>query len=127
MIPYCSCIYDISNNNYIVKYGLDCVVEILDVLCTKQYDGYTIYCHNFSKFDFNLIFKDILKYKYNFISRDDNLDVLFLTLSYPLYNKSGVLLSTPGKIKFLDSYKILNKSLDKLAKSFKLENTKGSI
>ena len=81
-------------------------------ICKKEYKGYTIYFHNFSRFDGIFIFNILSKIgRVNPIFRDSNL--ISMRLRY-------------RKLKFLfyDSYLITLASLAKLAKAFKLNQGK---
>ena len=77
----------------------------------RKYNGYRVYLHNFSNFDgvFLLNILSSLSDNIKPIIRDNKLlDIKFNYSSYTLY--------------FRDSYLLLPLSLDKLSKSFQVEN-----
>lgn len=95
---------DYENSDALLK------ASILHIM-TKTYNKYTVYLHNFSKFDGIFLVKVLteLSNKINIIMRDSNiLNVVFH------YGKN--------KLHFKDSYLMLPLSLKKLAKSFNVED-----
>jgi DNA polymerase family B len=102
------------------------LVETFKYILKSKYSGYSIYLHNFSKFDAIFLIKTIVNLPgidVNLLHRDGNM--LEIKISYGLRdkpNKSGSLYKY--SIKIYDSYLIQPVSLDKLGKSYGIE-TKG--
>jgi hypothetical protein len=127
-IPYCICIYDGSSDKS-YKYYLDefknsedmLIASIKDI-CKSKYNDYTVYAHNFSSFD-GLFLLKILN-KIGIITpliKDGKL--ISVNLSYQVKENSDKFYN----LKFNDSLLLLQASLKKLGKSFKVETLKGDF
>jgi hypothetical protein len=119
LTPYLIAFYDgknlfsfyLSDYNSVEQMILDCLNSIL----IKKYDGYKIYAHNLAKFD--IIF--LLKYLIKLGTIDPiihNGKIISLKVNY---GENG-----QYQIEFRDSLLLLLGSLDSLSKSFKVENKK---
>ena len=89
-----------------------CITDMI-----TKYHNYTVYCHNFAKFDGILIHQLLHKYfdVSNIISKE--LDIISLTIKSKCVIKRNI----KHKLTFKDSYAILPSSLDKLGASFKVD------
>lgn len=94
-------------NNYTSQ--SDMIACVFKELCTRKYTGYRIYFHNLSKFDAVFLLKDLTTlYKIKPILRDGALIELKINFG-------------KGHLLIHDSLLLLPTSLEKLAKSFKVE------
>lgn len=100
---------DLNSDNVIIK--------CLDAMLKDKYIGYTFYVHNFGKYDVIYILNVIIKvtesnptkYSYNIKFIDDI--ILSLIVSTKVNNKRY-------KIKIVDSYNLLQSSLNELCNTF---------
>nr|QWO71399.1 DNA polymerase [Lyophyllum semitale] len=115
MNPYCVSIYD--GKEIITFYLTDFkdYTEMLEsailTLMKRKYNGYRVYLHNFSNFDGIFLIRVLSKLSDNIkpIIRDNKIiDLKFNFACYTLF--------------FRDSYLLLPSSLEKLAKSFNVDN-----
>jgi len=110
-IPYSCGFYDGKSffNYYLTDYNSpeDMLLTCLRDMMKPEYNSFTVYTHNFAKFDclflFNLLHKN---FKTKFISKDNQI------ISLTIKNDDKICL------KFKDSLKILVNSLESLGKSF---------
>lgn len=96
---------------YLKNYNsqIDMISAAFSGLCTRKYSGYRVYFHNLSKFDAVFLLKDLTTlYKIKPILRDGALIELNLNFG-------------KGHLIIHDSLLLLPTSLEKLAKSFKVE------
>jgi hypothetical protein len=119
LIPYLICFYDgkdffpffLSDYSSIEQMIMDCLNSIL----IRKYNGYKIYAHNLSKFDIIFLLKYLVK---------------IATIEPIIHNGKFILLKVNyGKnkeyqVEFRDSLSLLLLGLDKLCKSFKIKNPK---
>ena len=111
--PYASSIYDGQTYKFFYKSDFknseDLLRESIIYLMQKKYDGYTVYLHNFSKFDGVFLLKVLtdLSLKINIIMREG----LILNITF-YYGKN--------KLFIKDSLLMLPLSLKKLSKQFKV-------
>jgi len=112
-IPYACGFYDGKNNfnYYLTDYESadEMLLECLKAMVQPQYHGYTIYAHNFSRFDSIFIFKLIHN---NFNTKFTSKDNKILSLTIKPHSQSKI------RLYFKDSLNILVNSLDSLGKSF---------
>jgi DNA polymerase type B, organellar and viral len=119
LVPFCISIYDGKNvtSFYLTDYKNvdDMVLSALRSIMIRKYNGYNVYMHNMAKFDIIFLFKYLLK----------------LGLVHPIIHNERIILigfnfgpDNKYQIKFKDSLLLLLNSLDKLSKSFKVENPK---
>ena len=116
------------------------ILHCLNKMLIKKYHNYTFYTHNFGKFDcifiYNCLKRENLKkgfdfYSLNTIIRDDTILKLDIkikknkTLNDKNKIKNSKVINYYIKISIVDSLNLLNNSLAKLAKDFKVENNKG--
>jgi DNA polymerase type B, organellar and viral len=119
LIPYCISIYDGKNINnfYLTDYeNVDnMILTALKSIMIRKYNGYNIYMHNMGKFDVIFLFKYLLKLGLVHPVIHNN-RIIFIDFNFGPNNKY--------QIKFKDSLLLLLNSLDKLCKSFSVENPK---
>lgn len=124
LIPYACAFYDGLKYKcyYLTDYDNNWheMIEhmIDDIMTNRKYAGYTVYAHNFNKFDSAFLFKNInKKYKITAVlPRDSGL------LCFSVWNTVG---GKKFKVKFTDSIALLPFSLAKLGQSFKVDTLKG--
>jgi hypothetical protein len=94
------------------------MIQGFQSIMKRKYDGYTIYTHNFSHFD-SIFIIDILSRlgQVKPFMRDGK--ILRLTFKFKLPNSTRT-----HTLYFMDSLLMLPNSLDKLSKSFNIENKK---
>lgn len=122
-IPYACAFYDgkktftyyLSDFNNKESMIIKCINDML----SPKYHNYTVYCHNFAKFDYILINK-ILHSNFN-VKRITSKDLNIISLNLKKLNKVGKI--TPS-LSFKDSFCMLPSSLNKLGKAFNVETTK---
>lgn len=105
------------------------VIECINSMLISKYMGFIFYVHNFSGFDVVFILSALAEhnlknnnyYKLEPIFRDDRI----IKLKIGIKTKAG----SGGwlKISLVDSYNLLNKSLEALAIDFECEHTKGKF
>jgi hypothetical protein len=118
---YLLCWYDgvkkytyLINNSIVNQSGVrEIIIKAMKDICRKKYNFYKIYLHNFAKFDAIFLIK--------YLAEIGNCKPIIhngkiISFSFK-YNKITVT--------FRDSYLLLLGSLDKLSKSFSIENPKG--
>lgn len=104
------------------------VIECINSMLINKYKGFIFYVHNFSGFDVVFILSALAEYnlKNNYyyklepIFRDDR--IIKLNIGIKTKGSGGWL-----KITLVDSYNLLNKSLEALAIDFECEQTKGKF
>lgn len=104
----------------------DLVRECIDSMLKPKYDGFIFFVHNFSGYDVVFLLSVLVEYN----KREENyytLDPIFrderiIRLDVSIKHGLGKV-----KISFVDSYNLLNKSLDALTKDFECEQTKGKF
>lgn len=102
------------------------VIECINSMLINKYKEFIFYVHNFSGFDVVFILSALTEhnlnnnnyYKLEPVFRDDRI----IKLKIGIKTKAGWL-----KISLVDSYNLLNKSLDALAIDFECEHTKGKF
>jgi len=101
------------------------ILKCLDTMLQTKYNNFTFYAHNFGRYDVIFIYNIIQKanekkgfeyYNLKLLTRDDT--ILKLTITIKNNTK-------PLRIHLVDSFNLLNSSLDKLAKDFNLNIHKG--
>jgi hypothetical protein len=94
------------------------MMQAFQSIMKRKYDGYTIYTHNFSHFD-SIFVIDVLSRlgKLKPFMRDGK--ILRLTFKFKLPNSART-----HTLYFMDSLLMLPNSLDKLSKSFNVDNKK---
>jgi len=125
-VPYACGFYDgkITHTYYLPDFenSETMILKCLQDMLSPKYHKYTVYCHNFARFD--SIFLHQIFHRYfnvsNIISKE--LDVISVTLTSRI--KSGKI---KPRLKFSDSIRILPSSLDRLGKAFGVEITKGQF
>ena len=119
LIPYLICFYDgkkfysfyLSDYNSVEQMMLDCLNSIL----IRKYNGYKIYAHNLSKFDIIFLLRYLVKLG---------------TIHPVIHNGKFILLkekfgdNKQYQVEFRDSLLLLLASLSKLCDSFKIEESK---
>lgn len=103
----------------------DLILEGINSMLVHSYNKYTFYVHNLNGFDSVFILSALLEYnskrpdyyKINTIFRDNRI----IKLEVGIKPDKG----HSKKITFVDSYLMLTDSLEKLAKDFDCDNTKG--
>lgn len=131
MLAYCICFYDGINKKsfYLSEFNSseDMVMSGIKLLFTKikslnniyKYNGFTVYAHNFSRFDSIFLLKYLVKYviendySINIIKRDS--DLVNISIKSKIEGEDF-------ELSFRDSYLLLQGSLKNLAKSFKVED-----
>lgn len=120
------------NTYYLSDFGPSLNSDLLILTCINSmlesnYNNYYWYIHNMGKFDMVYIYKTLEEYnlnskkeKFKLKSTYRNGKMLKLIISKQLPYKSKEI-----KITFLDSYNILQNSLDSLTKEFKVDHEKG--
>lgn len=106
------------NSEYEMLYA--CLLDIV-----KKYNNHTVYCHNFSKFDINFIFKILMeKFKVGKpVSKD--LDILSIPVSYQWQEGKGDKIKlVKSRVTIVDSCRIAQGSLRDLAIAFGVETLK---
>ena len=119
LTPYCISIYDGKNikNYYLSDYSnVDIMIfSALKSIMIRKYNRFNIYMHNMAKFDIIFLFKYLLKLGLvNPVIHNNR--IISIDFNYGPNNKY--------QIKFRDSLLLLLNSLDKLCKSFSVENPK---
>ena len=121
MKPYACGFYDGKKTKlyYLTDYkdSGNMIEKMFDDIMISKYAGYTLYAHNFNKFDSAFIFR-ILNKKYkisNIIPR--NTGLLCFTVTHKISNKVI-------RIKITDSITLLPSSLAVLGSSFNVDVTK---
>jgi hypothetical protein len=119
LIPFCISIYDgnIINNFYLTDYNnsKELITTALKSIMIRKYNGYNVYIHNMAKFDIIFLFKYLAGLgSLNPIIHNDR--IISIDFNFGDDNKY--------QIKFRDSYLLLLSSLNKLCKSFFVENRK---
>ncbi len=119
LIPYLICFYD-GKNSY--SFGIwdysnvdEMIIDCLTSIMSRKYNGYNVYMHNMAKFDIIFLFKYLIE----------------LGLVEPIIHNNRIIsidfnfgVDNKYQIKFKDSLLLLLQGLDKLCKSFKVENGK---
>jgi|SRR5690606_19514124 len=89
------------------------IVAAFKSIFKRKYDGYNIYFHNLANFDAVFILRPLSNIKeINFKPIIKDRRIIKIDIQY----------SPSYKITLMDSYQIMPSSLDKLAKTFKVEN-----
>ena len=119
LVPFCISIFDgkIKTHFYLTDYNnLDeMILDSLNSILIRKYNGYNVYMHNMAKFDIIFLFKYLLKLgTVNPKIHNDRL--IFIEFNYGKNNEY--------QIKFKDSLLLLLRSLDTLSKAFNVENKK---
>ena len=119
LIPFLICVFDGENK---LIFGLwdynsieEMILDALNSILIRKYNGYKVYIHNMAKFDIIFILKYLLKVA-------DCEPIIHNDKMLSLKAKFGE--KTKYQIEFKDSYLILLSSLDKLSKFFKIDNPK---
>lgn len=91
------------------------IIDCLTSIMSRKYNGYNVYMHNMAKFDIIFLFKYLIE----------------LGLVEPIIHNNRIIsidfnfgVDNKYQIKFKDSLLLLLQGLDKLCKSFKVENGK---
>jgi DNA polymerase type B, organellar and viral len=119
LTPFCISIFDGKNisNFYLSDYKNvgELIITALESIMIRKYNGYNVYMHNMAKFDIIFLFKYLLK----------------LGLVKPVIHNNKIILidfkfgpNNKYNLKFKDSLLLLLNSLNKLCKSFKVNNSK---
>lgn len=95
------------------------LVACINDMLVPKYHNYTVYCHNFAKFD--CIFLHKIFHKYYTVSNLISKEMNIITLTIKSRTKYGKIYP---KLKFSDSICILPSSLDNLGKSFDVTTKK---
>jgi len=116
LTPFCVSIYDgkIVSSFYLTDYKNvdEMVLSALSSIMIRKYNGYNVYMHNMAKFDMIFLFKYLIKLgKVKPIIHHNRL--ISVDLNFGGY-----------QLKFRDSLLLLLNSLNKLSKSFKIDNSK---
>jgi hypothetical protein len=119
LVPFCISIFDgkMKTHFYLTDYNnLDeMILDSLNSILIRKYNGYNVYMHNMAKFDIIFLFKYLLKLgTVNPKIHNDRL--IFIEFNYGKNNEY--------QIKFKDSLLLLLRSLDTLSKAFNVENKK---
>lgn len=121
--PYSISIYDGERDRsysfYITDFKCpeDMISTAINSILLRKYDGYSVYIHNFAKFDVFFIFKILIKLG-NIRPIIHKGKIISIKLFYSPNENNNRKYS----IEFKDSYQILLSSLQKLAKSFNVED-----
>ena len=136
LIPFTVCFYDgllrsTKQSFYLTDYknSEEMLLDVIESLLKRKYNGYNVYCHNLSSFDGIFLFRLLA------IFSNKNKDK-FVTKLTPMYNKkTGKIINlklnySPIKNKrtlkynicFKDSLLMLPKSLEELAIKFNIES-----
>jgi hypothetical protein len=91
------------------------ILDCLNSVMSRKYNGYKVYVHNLAKFDIIFLLKYLVKVG-NLQPVIHNDRIISLTVKYGKNNKY--------QIQFKDSYLILLASLSKLSSAFQVENEK---
>src|SRR6266540_3469916 len=125
-VPYLLCWFDGKESKYYFIKSIDCSASILENnildmikraikdLNIAKYYNYSVYLHNFSKFDAYFLIK--------YLSQIGNIEPIIhkgKTICLEFMNKNNALI-----LDFKDSYLLLPSSLRKLCKSFNIESPK---
>jgi hypothetical protein len=119
LVPFCISIYDghKTKSFFITDYinVEEMILDALNSILIRKYNGYKVYVHNLAKFDVIFLLKYFVK----------------LGSMQPIIHKGKIISvnlnfgkDNQYQIEFKDSYLLLLHSLYKLAKSFKVENLK---
>jgi hypothetical protein len=119
LTPFCISIFDGKNisNFYLSDYKNvgELIITALESIMIRKYNGCNVYMHNMAKFDIIFLFKYLLK----------------LGLVKPVIHNNKIILidfkfgpNNKYNLKFKDSLLLLLNSLNKLCKSFKVNNSK---
>jgi hypothetical protein len=119
LTPYCVSIYDgvKTNNFYLTDFkNVDNMIEsALRSIMIRKYNRYNVYMHNMAKFDIIFLFKYLIK----------------LGLVHPIIHNNRIISidfnfgkDSQYQLKFKDSLLLLLLSLNKLCKSFSVNNPK---
>ena len=89
-----------------------------------KYNNFIFYTHNLGRYDIIFIYNVLLNYNYNlkydyYILKTTMRDNTIIKLEIKIKSEKSI------KIYFVDSLNLLNASLEKLTKEFKIENKKG--
>lgn len=121
--PYACGFYDGKNTYtyYRTDYSSseEMLVTCINEMLKPKYHNYTVYCHNFGKFD--CIFLHKIFHKYYNVSNIISKEMNIITLTIKSKTKYGKIFP---KLKFSDSICIIPSSLDSLAKSFDVATKK---
>jgi DNA polymerase type B, organellar and viral len=91
------------------------ILDALQSIMIRKYNGYNVYMHNMAKFDIIFLFKYLLKLGV-VQPRIHNDRLIFIEFNFGKNNEY--------QIKFKDSLLLLLRSLNTLSKSFKVDNGK---
>lgn len=91
------------------------ILDCLNLITTRKYNGYKIYVHNLAKFDIIFLLKYLVKIG-NLDPIIHNGRIIRLLLNYGKDNEY--------QVEFKDSLLMLTASLFKLCKAFNVENSK---
>ena len=91
-----------------------------------KYNNFIFYTHNLGRYDIIFIYNVLLNYNYNlkydyYILKTTMRDNTIIKLEIKIKSEKSI------KIYFVDSLNLLNASLEKLTKEFKIENKKGNF
>ena len=119
LVPFCISIYDgkIKSNFYISDYNNvdDMILDALQSIMIRKYNGYYVYMHNMAKFDIIFLFKYLLKLGLvKPIIHNDRL--IYIEFNFGKNNEY--------QIKFKDSLLLLLRSLATLSQAFNVVNSK---
>lgn len=119
LIPYCISIFDGTKTySYFLsdyKNVDDLIITALKSIFVRKYNRFNVYIHNMAKFDIIFLFKYLLKLGIvNPIIHNDRL--IFIDFNFGANNQY--------QLRFKDSLLLLLNSLNKLSKSFKVDNSK---
>ncbi len=97
------------------------ILRCINTILVNKYNGYVFYAHNFGGYDGIFLLKALIKYNElngPYYKLEDRIfrDNKLLRMSVKIKTKSGNI-----KISFVDSYALLQNSLDKLAKDFECD------
>ena len=125
-----------SINTYYINKNLDSdqlIIKCLDDILKEKYNQYTFYVHNFARFDVTFILRIIVSlhendpktYNYDLLLRDN--EIICLTISKTHYisaTNTKKQIKKTYHIKIVDSYNILQNSLNDLCKTYKPSTVK---
>ena len=119
LIPYFICYYDGKDFKSFALWDysnvVDMILDCLNSILIRKYNGYKVYLHNLAKFDIIFLLKYLVKVaKLKPIIHNGRIISLLLN-----YGKN-----LEYQIEFKDSYLILLESLFKLSKAFKVDDGK---
>lgn len=125
-IPYACGFYDGKHKQIYYSTDFedwrDMIKNMIDDIMISKYAGYTVYAHNFNKFDSAFLFK-IIQAKYN-VSNALPRNTGLLSFTASGYNPKS---KNKFNLKFADSIALLPFSLDYLGESFNADVRKGDF